>query len=191
MSSTITLRGIEVELDSDLGRRFVTDATRAAESVISDQDLMEEYELSPTDLQALANVKTVQRAIRDERTRRVRSGLAAKELASGYFVNAPGRLNKIMMDEQANPRHVIESIRELRQVALPESQNTPSQSDRFIITINLGADHVEHYDKSIAVSPSDGAPAQLTERPKLSKRQPKLVTSNNETEPFQGFENDD
>ena len=31
MSSTITLRGVQVELDSDLGRAFITDACRAGE----------------------------------------------------------------------------------------------------------------------------------------------------------------
>ena len=32
MSGTITLNGIEVELDSDVGRAFITDATRAGGS---------------------------------------------------------------------------------------------------------------------------------------------------------------
>jgi hypothetical protein len=41
MSDTIILRGIAVELTSDLGRAFVADACRAGESVIDDSTLME------------------------------------------------------------------------------------------------------------------------------------------------------
>ena len=67
-----------------------------------------------------------------------------------HFVKAPGVLDRIMSDDQANARHRIEAIRELRQTAIPESPNSPSQSDRFIIQINLGAD-VEIYNKPIAV----------------------------------------
>ena len=66
MSGTIVLRGVQVELDSDLGRAFITDATRAGESVIDDSTLMEKYDLSLEELQAIANTKAVGRAIRNE-----------------------------------------------------------------------------------------------------------------------------
>jgi hypothetical protein len=167
MPVTLVLRNTEVELTSDVAREFITDASRAGEGVIEDQELATKYELSIDDLKNLASIKAVQRAIVDERTRRVRSGLAARELASGYFVNAPGQLNKIMMDEKANPRHVIESVRELRMTALPENQNTPANSERFSIVINIGDESLK-FDKSIAVDPNDGVPQEVA-KPKLPR----------------------
>jgi hypothetical protein len=57
----------------------------------------------------------------------------------------------ILNDKSASPRHRIESARELRQTAIgPGTENTADTGEKFIITINLGADHVEHYEKSIA-----------------------------------------
>jgi hypothetical protein len=138
MSDTVILRGVAVELDSDVGRQFVVDCVRAAEGLISDKELVEIYEISPADWQNIAKDIALARAIRAERDRRVLNGTAAREAASRHFVKAPTILDKIMTDEQANARHRIEAIRELRQTAIPENQNALSQSDRFIITINLG-----------------------------------------------------
>jgi hypothetical protein len=45
--TTITLRGIEVELTSDLGRAFTISACQAAEGLIEDSELAEAYELTP------------------------------------------------------------------------------------------------------------------------------------------------
>ena len=98
----------------------------------------------------------------------MRTGVAAREAASKHFVRAPNVLATIMDNEQSNPRHKIEAIRELRQTAIPESPNSPSQSDRFIIQINLGAD-VEIYNKPIAVGVDDpDAQSKLTAQPKLT-----------------------
>ena len=166
--SNIVLGGVSVELSSDIGRQFVVDCTRAGEGLISDRELAEIYEISPADWQNIAKDAALGRAIRAERDRRVRTGTAAREAASKHFVRAPNVLATIMDNEQSNPRHKIEAIRELRQTAIPESPNSPSQSDRFIIQINLGAD-VEIYNKPIAVGVDDpDAQSKLTAQPKLT-----------------------
>jgi len=101
---------------------------------------MEKYDLTIAELQTIANMKAVGRAIRNEREHRLRSGIATRELASGYFFKAPTVLDKIMSDEQVNPRHRIESARELRVISTPENQNNPAtQSERFVIRIDLSA----------------------------------------------------
>ena len=172
MSDTVVLQGTQVELNSDIGRQFVVDCVRAAEGLITDNELVEIYEITPVDWQNIAKDAALGRAIRAERDRRVRSGVAAREMASKHFVKAPTILDRIMTDDQSNPRHRIEAIRELRQTAIPESPNAQSQSERFIIQINLGAD-VEVYNKSIKVDPNDVAP---DEQPKLmAPQQPKLT----------------
>jgi hypothetical protein len=176
MSDTIILNGIEVELTSDLGRAFVTDATRAAESVVDDQTLMERWELSIEELQAIANTKAVGRAIRNEREHRLRSGISTRELASKSYFKVPTVLDSILMNEQANARARIESARELRVISTPENQSNPAaQSERFHIVINLGSD-VLTFDKSIAIDPNDSPP---DEQPKLTAP-PKLTVLSNE-----------
>jgi hypothetical protein len=178
MSDTVILRGVAVELDSDVGRQFVVDCVRAAEGLISDKELVEIYEISPADWQNIAKDMALARAIRAERDRRVLNGTAAREAASRHFVKAPTILDKIMSDEQANARHRIEAIRELRQTAIPENQNVQSQGDRFVITINLGADCVETYNKSIAINPND--PDELPKS--TAPEQPKLTVISNDDE---------
>jgi hypothetical protein len=176
MSETIILNGIEVELGSDAARAFVADATRAAESVIDDQTLMEKYELSSEQLQVIANTKAVGRAIRNEREHRLRSGIATRELASKSYFKVPTVLDSILMSEQSNPRAKIESARELRVISTPENQANPAaQSERFIIQINLGSD-VEIYNKSIAIDANDSPPDA---QPKLPW-QPKLTIISND-----------
>jgi hypothetical protein len=180
MRGSITIAGAPIDLDSDVGRNFVTDACRSAEGLIQDKDLVEIYDVSPPELQALTKDSNFARALRTERDRRVRSGVAAREAAAKHFVKSPGILDRIQLDENANARHKIESIRELRQIAAPENASGPSQSDRFVITINLGGGESLHYNKSIAIDPNDGVPEEpkLVARPK--QRKPKLIVDNNE-----------
>src|SRR5204862_4020394 len=87
--SVVILRNMPVALDSDVGRAFVTDATRAAEGLISDRELAEKYKFSPADWQAITKDVMLGRAIRAERERRVHSGIAAKESAAKHFVRMP------------------------------------------------------------------------------------------------------
>ena len=51
MADTVILRGVAVELNSDVGRQFVIDCVRAAEGLITDKELAEIYEISPADWQ--------------------------------------------------------------------------------------------------------------------------------------------
>jgi hypothetical protein len=68
-----------------------------------------------------------------------------------------------MTNEQSNPRHKIEAFKELRQTAsIGDGAEERSNSDRFVITINLGADVVEHYNKSIEINPHDVSPDDIT-----------------------------
>jgi hypothetical protein len=179
MRGSITIAGAPIDLDSDVGRNFVTDACRSAEGLIQDKDLVEIYDVSPPELQALTKDSNFARALRIERDRRVRSGTAAREAAAKHFVKSPGILDRIQLDENANARHKIESIRELRQIAAPENASGPSQSDRFVITINIGDESLK-FDKSIAISAdADGVPEE-PKRVARPKRQPKLIEADDE-----------
>jgi hypothetical protein len=152
MSNVVVLRGIPIDLTSATGHQFVVDCVRAAEGLISDSDLQDKYELSLVDWGNITKNTALMRAIQAERERRVRSGVAAQESAAKLFAKAPEVLGTILNDKFASPRHRIESARELRQTASGPAgaESTADAGEKFIITINLGADHVEHYEKTIA-----------------------------------------
>jgi hypothetical protein len=156
MGDVLYLCSTPVDITSDMGRQFVTDCTRAAEGLITDKELAEKYELSPADWQNITKDVALGRAIRAERERRVHNGAAVREAAAKHFLKAPGILDGIMSDAYSNPRHKIEAIRELRQTAIGDNTDRPAEADRFIITINLGEGHVETYNKSIEINPTDG-----------------------------------
>jgi hypothetical protein len=147
---TVALHGVTTSLDSVEGRRFVADACRAAEGLIGDKELAEIYEISPADWRDITKNTALINAIRDERTRRVRNGTAAKELAAREFVKAPQVLGNILNDPSANAKHRIDSAKELRATAHGggDGERTADTSEKFIITINLG-DTTEHYEKEI------------------------------------------
>lgn len=167
--NTVVLGGVEVALTSSVGQAFIADCVRSAEGLITDKELAEIYEISPPEWQAIAKNAALGRAIRAERDRRVRSGVAAREAASRHFVKAPNILDRIMSDEQANMRHRVDAIREMRSIAAPAQNNQPD-AGRFIIQINIG-DESKTYNKSIAVDPNDTPPdgqPKLPEQPKLT-----------------------
>jgi hypothetical protein len=137
----VVLFGKPVELTSDEGRRFVADACRAAEGLIEDSELRTKYEIvSDADLKAISENPALIKAIRDERARRVRNSVAAREAAQRHFVKTPAVMDSIMSDQNANPRHRIEAAREIRATATSggDAENA-RDTERFVIRIDLSA----------------------------------------------------
>jgi hypothetical protein len=145
MSDIVQLRS-PIDPGTDLGRAFIVDATRAGEGLLSDKELQAKYEIPDKDWRRIAKDKAVGRAVRDESERRVRNGLAAREAAAKHFVKAPGVLDGIMSDGQANPRHRIEAIKELRATATGGKDDHAASGEKFTIVINLGEDAVERFE---------------------------------------------
>jgi hypothetical protein len=50
----------------------------------------------------------------------------------------------------------------MKAAGIGEVKNEKSVAERFVITINLGAD-VEHYDKSIEINPNDEPPKEISD----------------------------
>jgi hypothetical protein len=65
-----------------------------------------------------------------------------------------------MRDPNANERHRIDSIKTLDALASTGAEAAAAGA-RFEITINLGADHIERYSKSIAIDPTDTDPNDI------------------------------
>ena len=155
LNNTVVLRGTKTDLTSAAGYQFVVDCTRAGEGLLSDDELRDKYELSQAEFQKISTNKALIRAIRAESQRRVNLGTAAREAAAKIFVRAPQVLGNILDDKSASPKHRIDSARELRATAIgsDSERNTADSSEKFVIQINLGADHVEVYEKTLAPKP--------------------------------------
>jgi hypothetical protein len=147
---TVTLRGIQVPLESDVGREFVISCARNWERLLTDADLCERFGLTLEQWQASGANKALVRAVQLEHERRVRRGLVAQELAAREFTEAPRILGTIMKDENNNPRHRIDACNSLRQAAIgPESENKV-QTKHITINLNFGTNKLR-YDKEIEI----------------------------------------
>ena len=142
---------------------FITDCARYAEGLLSEQDVKKRHHFDDATWGRLGDDEALIQAIEAEKVRRIRNGSSARERAQQLFTTAPSVLGDILHDDGASPRHRIESARELRQIAANGPEAAPA-SDRFQITINLGAD-VLHFDKSIEINPNDVDPNDTDSTP--------------------------
>jgi hypothetical protein len=60
-----------------------------------------------------------------------------------------------MSGADSHPKHKIDAFKELRHTAIGSSGDgsTADTSEKFTIVINLGADHVEHFETTITPRP--------------------------------------
>jgi hypothetical protein len=137
--ATVILRGLAVEINSDVGQAFATDCVRFIEGIITEEQLRKKYDLDDTGWRQLAANDSLQRTVGATKERRIRNGEGAREKAAHLFVSCPDVLGGIVNEAGASPRSRIEAIRELRQVAAAGSEAAPAaERERFIININFG-----------------------------------------------------
>src|SRR5262249_12995476 len=79
-------------------------------------------------------------AISRECERRMLNGTAAQESAAKIFTEAPEVLGTILRDNKANSKHRIDAAKELRATARTEDEKFAEATERFVISINIGAD---------------------------------------------------
>jgi hypothetical protein len=101
--------------------------------------------------------------------RRIRTGATKRERAQIEVIDGPTVLGRIMRDPNANERHRIDSIKTLDALAATGGE-AKGASERFTITINLGADTdgkpvIERYSKSLAVNADDVDPNDIDAAP--------------------------
>jgi hypothetical protein len=147
--ASIILRGVAVPIASDVGGAFVSDASRNRERLFSDQRLIEKYGLTMSAWEEIARNPTFRLAVDAEFERRTYNGDAARESAAKIFSEAPTVLGEILNDKQASAKHRIDAARELRATAQPGAEKAGDDSDRFVISINLGADQKIVIDKEV------------------------------------------
>jgi len=156
LNGSVILRGVKIDLNTDIGAGFTLDCCRHVEELVSPEQLKAKYQLTEEAWRQLADNEPLQQAVARLRESRIRSGETARERAQFLFLGAPTVLGNILNDSTASPRHRIEAARELRQTAAIGSEAaTPAASERFIIRIDLTAggnkDDVILIDKPLAI----------------------------------------
>jgi hypothetical protein len=115
------------------------------------------HRLSNEDWLAMGESDELVRLVEAAKLRRIRTGATKRELAQIEIVAGPPILGKIMRDPGSNARHVIDAVKTLDTLAANGAEAAAAGA-RFEITINLGADHIERYSKSIEINADDVDP---------------------------------
>jgi len=144
---------------------FILAMARFADGLLTEAQIKKRFNFDENTWKRLGENEPLIAAIEAEKERRIRNGETARERAQKLFVEAPTVLGTIMNDGSASPRHRIEAAREIRQVAANGPEVAPA-ADRFVITIDLGGDHVLKFDKSIKVDPNDTDPNSIEDTPR-------------------------
>jgi hypothetical protein len=154
-NGTVILNGKPVELTSDLGRKLIVLACRAAENLISDAELRAELEIfDDVEFKAISESPAFIKALRQERFARINSGRALRESAAKIVAKGPAQLGRHLDSPATSPKHLVEIHKELRQTAHggDGAESPAGAAERFSIVFHLGSD-VERLEKEITPKP--------------------------------------
>jgi hypothetical protein len=150
MGEVVDLRR-PIPLEDD---EFIENLARFADGTLSEAAVKSRHHLSNEDWAELGKSDKLVELVEACKLRRIRSGATKRERAQIEIIDAPPILGGIMRDPNANERHRIDSIKTLDALASTGAEAAAAGA-RFEITINLGADHIEHYSKSIEINADD------------------------------------
>ena len=157
MGDVIDLRSQSAHLEDD---ELIENLARFADGTLSEAAVKARHHLSNEEWAALGDSDRLVELVEAAKLRRIRTGATKRERAQIEIVDGPPILGKIMRDPNANARHVIDSVKALDALASTGAE-AAAAGTRFEITINLGADHIEHYSKSIAIDANDTDPNEV------------------------------
>jgi len=139
---------------------LIQDLCRYSENLASESAVRKRWRLSEETWEALGTDDELIRAIEEEKTRRIRSGAAKRELAQAHIIRGPTVLASIMDDPRANARHRVDSIKTLNAIADPGPEAAVGE-EKVIIKIDLSADTKD---------PKDVLTIEATARPSTPKQ---------------------
>jgi hypothetical protein len=154
MGEVIGMRDRSISIEDD---ELIENLARFADGTLSEAAVKSRHHLSNEEWSALGDSDRLVELVEAAKLRRIRTGATKRERAQIEIVDGPPILGKIMRDPNANERHRIDSIKTLDALASTGAEGAAAGA-RFEITINLGADHIERYSKSIAIDPADTDP---------------------------------
>src|SRR5262249_39634251 len=140
-------------LSQDL--EFITDCARFAEGNFSEAAMRRKYHLEEEAWTALGKDERLIEQVELEKTARIRSGAAKREKAQQLIIKGPEILDGIATNPKTNDRHTIDAIKTLDALADPGAQAARDDSDRVVVTINLGGDQKLVFDKAVKPTPND------------------------------------
>jgi hypothetical protein len=182
MGDVVNLPGPQqMRLEDD--PEFIADCCRYAEKILSEEALKKKYHFDDSTWERLGNDEVLIATIELEKVRRIRNGITKRERAQQLVIQAPDVLSGILLDASASPKHRIDSAKALDAFAANGPEATP-RGDRFVITINLGDDHIEKYDRSIAVDVNDIDPNDTTPHGLLAAIAAKKSKDDDDGEPL-------
>jgi hypothetical protein len=151
VGDVIDLRSQSAHLEDD---ELIENLARFADGTLSEAAVKARHHLSNEEWAAMGENDRLIELVEAAKLRRIRTGATKRERAQIEIVDGPPILGKIMRDPGSNARHVIDSVKALDALASIGAE-AAAAGTRFEITINLGADHIERYSKSIAPDPDD------------------------------------
>ena len=157
MADIVDLKGRPLPIEDD---ELIENLARFADGTLSEAAVKARHHLSNEDWAAMGENDRLIELVEAAKLRRIRTGATKRERAQIEIVDGPPILGKIMRDPNANARHVIDSVKALDALASTGAE-AAAAGTRFEITINLGADHIEHYSKSIAIDANDTDPNEV------------------------------
>jgi hypothetical protein len=167
MGEIVDLHGRSIPLEDD---ELVEDLARYADGTLGEAAVKARHRLTDAEWAALGENDELVEKIEVRKLQRIRGGQTKRERAQIEIIDGPPTLAKIMRDPGSNARHVIDAVKALDSLTGGGAE-AAAASARFEITIVLnsdldgGADHVEHYSKSIAVNADDVAPNDASMMP--------------------------
>ncbi len=159
-------------LDSELGQQLVVALAQFREGLLDESKIRKRFRLADDVFEKLGNDDEFIRAVEEESIRRTRDGSTKRERAQQHAVKIPDVAAAIAFDTSANPKHRLDGCQLLDRLSAagPDAANT--DSTRFSIVINLGADVsgreiIERFDKSVRplapgeIDPNDISPDHI------------------------------
>jgi hypothetical protein len=156
MSEIVDLKPAPLVEDDEL----IENLARFADGTLSEAAVKARHHLSNEEWAALGESDKFVELVEACKLRRIRTGTTKRERAQIEIVDGPPILGKIMRDPGSNARHVIDAVKTLDGLASTGAEAAAAGA-RFEITINLGADHIEHYSKSIEINADDTDPSDI------------------------------
>jgi hypothetical protein len=119
---------------------LIEDLCRYSDNILSEKQVRQKWHLADDLIwHAMGTDEAFVEKVELERVRRIRNGATKRELAQLHIVKGPAVLDNIISDPKANPRHKVDAIKALDQLA-GFAPVTTAEQDRIFIKIDLGAD---------------------------------------------------
>jgi hypothetical protein len=180
MGDTVNL---PIALDSDLGRKLVSDLARFSEGICSELEVRKRHHFDDATWEALGDNEALLAEVDAEKLRRIRNGMAKTEKAQILVIKAPEVVSGIMLDSTQNARHRIDAAKVLDSFADSGPKDGPAAAEMFLIKIDISGgsgDPAEVYERTVTLTKplSSGEPGSDVD----TTQQQKMIEAKKESD---------